>query len=66
MKKVKLTTKDLAEKLQISKAWVSYQRSGKKPWSKEFEQKLEALQARMNIEQKESQENLGELTTCHF
>jgi len=46
MRKEKLTNKQLAEKLQVTEAWVSYQRSGKKAWSKGFQQKLEALQAR--------------------
>jgi hypothetical protein len=53
MNDMKLTNKELAEKLKVTEAWVSYQRSGKKPWSKGFQQKLEKLEAGMNAGEKE-------------
>jgi hypothetical protein len=45
MKREGLTNEQLAVKLGKSAAWVSYQRSGKKPWSSRFEKELEAYRA---------------------
>ena len=48
MKKAGMTNEQLATKLGKSERWVRHQRSGTKPWSKQFEQDLEKVSGQGN------------------
>lgn len=47
MRRLGLTERALAEKLGVSQATVSYQRSGRRPWSARFQERLTTLLARV-------------------